>query len=211
MTQKTMTINARFEYLQLMQHRYQGADRRLKSALLDEMESITHLGRKHLIALMNGPTLYRRKRARERQCTYDGEVLQAITSLADTLDWICAERLQPALRPTAEQLIRLGAMAARPEVLDKLEHISVATLGRILRRIRPSERLPRAYPGRHAESCAQQAVPIAIIPWDIAEPGHFEVDLVHHGSPDQDGRLVCTMQFVDVLTGWSERLALMGA
>ncbi|MHB0857979.1 MAG: hypothetical protein ACYC5M_10470 [Anaerolineae bacterium] len=40
-----MTIDTRFEYLQLMQKRYRLADRRRKAALLDEMEAITPLGR----------------------------------------------------------------------------------------------------------------------------------------------------------------------
>jgi hypothetical protein len=213
MAERKMSINSRFEYLQAMQERYRvAADRKAKSALLDEMESLTHLGRKHLIALMNSPDLRRRKRDRERQRIYDAEVAAAVKIVADSLDWICPERLQPTLRRTTEHLIADGEMEASPAVLDKLERISVATLGRVLRRVRSTtpDRLPRAYPGRRAETSAQQAVPISVIPWDEPEPGHFEVDLVHHGVPDADGKLVCTMQFVDVLTGWSERFAIMG-
>ncbi|MHB0857980.1 MAG: hypothetical protein ACYC5M_10475 [Anaerolineae bacterium] len=73
----------------------------------------------------------------------------------------------------------------------------------LVRRARPRAR-------RRAETSAQQAVPIALIPWDVRERGYFEVDLVHHGVPDHTGQLVCTIQFVDVLTGWSERFALLG-
>ena len=211
MAEEEMTINAQFEYLRVMQAKYRmAADRKTKSELLDQMESVTHLGRKYLIALMNGPPLRRRKRCRERQRVYDDEVTQAIEGVADALDWICAERLQPTLRQTAERLIAFGEMEATSVVLDKLERISIATVGRILRHIRPRERLPRAYPGRRAETSAQQAVPISIIPWDEPEPGHFEVDLVHHGTSDADGKRVCTIQFIDVLTGWSERFAIMG-
>jgi len=203
MAEKKMTINARFEYLRVMQVKYlMAAGRKAKSELLDQMESVTHLGRKYLIALMNGLPLQRHTRCRERQRVYDEEVTQAIETVADALDWICAERLQPTLRQTAQRLITFGEMEATSAVLDKL--------GRILQRIRPTERLPRAYPGRRAETSAQQAVPISIIPWNEPEPGHFEVDLVHHGLPDTDGNLVCTLQFIDVLTGWSERFAIMG-
>ena len=211
MAENEMSINARFEYLRVMQIKYQLApDRKTKSRLLDEMESVTHLGRKHLVALMNGPRVQRYKRSRERQRVYDDEVAQSIETVADALDWICPERLQPTLRKTAEHLIGFGEMEATPEVLDKLGRISIATVGRILRRIRPTERLPRPYPGRRAETSAQQAVPISIIPWDEPEPGHFEVDLVHHGSSDAAGKVVCTIQFIDVLTGWSERFAILG-
>jgi len=114
------------------------------------------------------------------------------------------------LRETAEILMGFDELAVSDEVLGKLEQISVASVGRILAKIRPAERLPRAYPGRRVDNNAQRAVPIAVIPWDITEPGHFEVDLVHHGVADEHGRLVCTIQFIDVLTGWSERFAIMG-
>jgi hypothetical protein len=48
------------------------------------------------------------------------------------------------------------------------------------------------------------------IPWDTAEPGHFEVDLVHHSGPRSDGDFVHTFQMIDVATGWSERVAILG-
>lgn len=48
------------------------------------------------------------------------------------------------------------------------------------------------------------------IPWDTAEPGHFEVDLVHHGGASTQGDYAHTLQMVDALTGWSERVAVLG-
>ncbi len=48
------------------------------------------------------------------------------------------------------------------------------------------------------------------IPWDTTEPGHFEVDLVHHGGSRSDGDFVHTFQLIDVATGWSERVAILG-
>jgi hypothetical protein len=48
------------------------------------------------------------------------------------------------------------------------------------------------------------------IPWDEAEPGHFEVDLVHHCGPSASGEYVHTLQMIDVTTGWSERVAVLG-
>jgi len=48
------------------------------------------------------------------------------------------------------------------------------------------------------------------IPWDLTEPGHFEVDLVHHCGAATLGEYVHTLQMVDVTTGWSERVAILG-
>ena len=210
MAREEMNINQRFTYLRIMQDRYTAADRTLKAQLLDEMVTMTGLNRKHLIVQMSSPDLYRQPRSHERGRIYGIEVVQAIATIADALDWICAERLQPTLRETAAHLIGFGELEVTAQVLDQLGQISVATVGRILTGIRPTERLPRAYPGRRAENSAQRAVPSAIIPWDVAEPGYFEADLVHHGMPDEHGNRVCTLQLIDVLTGWSERFAIMG-
>jgi hypothetical protein len=34
----------------------------------------------------------------------------------------------------------------------------------------------------------------------VEEPGHFEVDLVHHGGPSSSGEYVHTLQMIDVAT-----------
>lgn len=41
------------------------------------------------------------------------------------------------------------------------------------------------------------------IPWDEQEPGHFEVDLVHHSGPSSAGDYVHTLQMIDVATSSS--------
>jgi hypothetical protein len=46
--------------------------------------------------------------------------------------------------------------------------------------------------------------------WDLKEPGHFEVDLVYHSGESMTGEHGHTIQLVDVATGWSERVAVMG-
>jgi len=49
-----------------------------------------------------------------------------------------------------------------------------------------------------------------VIPWDISEPGHSEADLVHHCSMETDRQYMHALQLVDVMTGWSERHAILG-
>ena len=48
------------------------------------------------------------------------------------------------------------------------------------------------------------------IPWDEQQPGHFETDLVHHSGASASGQFVCTVQMLDVATGWSGRRAVLG-
>jgi hypothetical protein len=56
----------------------------------------------------------------------------------------------------------------------------------------------------------RQAVPMHRIDWDETQPGHFEVDLVHHCGPSPDGQYIHTLQLVDVATGWSECSPILG-
>jgi hypothetical protein len=48
------------------------------------------------------------------------------------------------------------------------------------------------------------------IAWDIPDAGHFEVDLVHHSGERSAGEYGHTLQLIDVATGWSERVMLLG-
>jgi len=48
------------------------------------------------------------------------------------------------------------------------------------------------------------------VPWETEAPGTFEADLVHHCGPVSEGEYIHTLQLVDVATGWSERVAILG-
>jgi len=102
-------------------------------------------------------------------------------------------------------------MIVDDELLELLGAISIPTVRRTVSRVRQDEyRLPqRKGKRRYRNSVADQIV-MRVIPWDIAIPGHFEVDLVHHAGPDVRGECVYTVQFIDVKTGWSERVAVLG-
>lgn len=210
-TQERMNIDERFKYLRMMKERYEPAERKTRSQLLDDMEAMTGLHRKYLITRMSSPGPYRQRRHRERSRQYGPEVEQAIVVLADALDWICAERLKPALPKMASHLAKFGELEIDTRLVAQLEQISISTVHRILKRVAPAtERLPRARRGRRPDTVAQAMVPIGVIPWQEPEPGHFEADLVHHSRSGMGGPFVCTLQCIDVLTGWSERFAILG-
>ena len=95
--EKRMTIDEERKYLHKMRIRYwvsKGKSER--GQLLDEMQEVTGKHRKSLIRLINGE-LARKKRKRERGCTYGAKVQDAVKLIARTLDYPCAERLQPNL------------------------------------------------------------------------------------------------------------------
>lgn len=203
-----MTIDERRKYLKIMRRRYKKATRRERGVLLDEMGQVTGLERKTLIRLMQG-SLERQPRQRQRGRTYGAEVDDALRVIAESYDYICAERLQPNLVVMAQQLAAHDELRPSPGLLEQLAVISVPTVRRILRRLTQDEpRLPRR--GPEAANQATRDIPMRRISWDERQPGHFEVDLVHHCGPDTGGTYVHTLQMIDVATGWSERVAVLG-
>ena len=203
-----MTIDERRKYLRKMQERYLQADRKERGQLLDEMETVTDLHRKSLIRLMKG-SLARQPRRRQRSRTFGPEVDDALRVIAESTDYICAERLTPNLVWLAKHLAAHGELTVSPQLLEQLERISVSTVERILARLRQDEpRLPRRGPKR--TNNLLRDVPMKRISWQEQEPGHFEVDLVHHCGPSASGEYVHTIQMIDVATAWSERRAVLG-
>jgi hypothetical protein len=208
-TEERMTVNERRKYLKLMKARYQKAKRSEQSELLTEMEQVTGLHRKSLLRLLPAPTLERQKRSHGRGRTYGLAVEQVILVVWESLDYVCAERLTPVLLSTAEHLAHVGSIHRTSELLSQLAQISEATVTRLLRKYRSREpRLPQKGPERANQ--VRKPVPMKRIPWQTTEPGHFEVDLVHHGGESSDGTYAHTLQMIDVATGWSERVAVLG-
>jgi hypothetical protein len=153
--------------------------------------------------------LVRKPRQQQRGCTYGADVDDALRVMAETVDYVCAERLTPNLAWLAEHLAAHGELQATPELLAALAQISVSTVRRRLARIQQDQpRLPRKGPERANQ--VTRAIPMGRIPWDEAQPGHFEIDLVHHCGVSASGEYVHSLQWIDVATGWSERVAVLG-
>jgi len=207
-TEEKMTIDERYKYLRKMEKRYRAANRSERGRLLDEMEQVTELHRKSLVRLMTGK-LKRQPRRQQRGRVYGAEVADALRVIRESFDYICSERLTPNLVWMAEVLKKHGELEISPELLRQLEQISISTVGRIIKRLGQDEpRLPRRGPERANQ--VARAIPAGRIAWDETEPGHFETDLVHHCGLTAAGQYVHTLQMIDVATGWSERVAILG-
>jgi len=207
-TEEKMNIDERYKYLRIQHTRYQqAATRQEKQVLLNEMEEVTGLHRKYLIQLMHRAQPQRRSRQHERKKTYKQDVDEVLALVWEAQDYICPERLPAVLLFTAEQLARSGELYLGPRLKAQLATISPST---VRRHLPPASayRVPRAR--KRLQNVHQQAIPIRRIPWDTQEPGHFEVDLVHHCGAQAEGEYVYTLQMVDVATGWSGRRAILG-
>ena len=208
-TEDEMTVSERRTYLKRMKGRYMAAKRKERSQLLTEMEQVTGLHRKSLTRLMHAGSLERKQRVTPRAHTYGLAVEQVIVRVWESRDYICAERLTPGLLTMAEHLARFEPLGLTSQVQEHLATISRATVARILRKYRSRmRRLPQK--GAERANQVTKGVPMGRIPWNIGEPGHFEVDLVHHSGESTAGLYGHTIQLIDVATGWSERRAVLG-
>jgi IS30 family transposase len=208
-TTDEMTLDERRKYLKRMKSRYVAADRAERSRLLTEMEQVTDLQRKSLIRLLNAVSLERKKRSRPRPRSYGVEVERVVLKVWESLDYVCAERLTPSLLSMAQHLAGFGVLRLTAQIEAQLSTISCATVQRMLRKNRSRKtRLPRKGPERANQ--VTKGVPMGRIPWDTQQPGHFEVDLVHHSGETTAGDYLHSLQMVDVATGWSERVAVLG-
>jgi len=174
------------------------------------MASVTDLHRQSLICLITGD-LARKPRRKQRGKTYGAEVQNVVEKIAHSLDYPCAERLQPNLVWMARHLERHGEIELTPQIQRKLETISVSTLKRLLPASRRAAERIAHRKGQPKGSYAQrQAIPIRRIPWEESMPGHVEIDLVHHCGPSPSGQYLHSLQVTDVATGWSECVAILG-
>ena len=205
-----MNVNERRKYLKLVAPRYAKAGRAERSALLTEMAAVTGLHRKSLLRLMHGPTMERApKRLRLRRRVYGAAVADAVRLVWESLDYVCAERLTPALLPTAQQLARWEELALTAVTEARLATISRATVQRLLQGFQQdTPKLPRRKPQPPNRLLRQ--VPMERLSWAAQAPGSFETDLVRHSGPVTAGEYVHTLQLVDIATGWSERVAVLG-
>jgi hypothetical protein len=205
-----MSIDERRKYLKLVATRYAKARRKERGELLTEMGEVTRLHRKSLTRLMNLPSLDRApKKPRLRRRRYGSAVADVVRVVWESLDYVCAERLTPVLRDTARQLAKWEELALTSEVEMALGTISRATVQRLLERFQQdTPKLPRRKP--QPPNQLLRNVPMERISWMTESPGSFETDLVHHCGAVAAGDYVHTLQLVDIATGWSERVAVLG-
>lgn len=205
-----MNVNERRKYLHKMWGRYRKAGKQEKTRLLDEMEAVTGLHRKSILRTINGQ-LSRKKRRRERGRAYGVDIDDATRVIARSLDYPCAERLQPNLVWMARQLSAHGEIRLQPGTLEKLGRVSISTVKRILKRVGRSEpKIANQKPKHPPSNNLRKPYPMSRIDWDIAEAGHLEVDLVHHCGESTNGEYIHGLQMVDVASGWCEIVPIFG-
>lgn len=183
-----MSISERRKYLNKMRPLYWQAQKKSeRSRLLDEMVAVTGLHRKSVSRLINGE-LARKPRRQQRGKVYGAEVQAAIEKIACSLDYPCAERLKPNLVWMAKHLQAHGELKVEEKTLALLEQISVSSLRRRLPVVRhAAERMAHRQNKPGPTPGLKTLIPMRRLDWAERQPGHFEVDLVHHCGLSSEG------------------------
>jgi len=206
-----MDMHARNEYLKELQHRYLIArSRKEKSAILDEYCRNTHQHRKHTISKINSSLSRAPRRRRKRKQVYDGYVKTALAKVWEIFDYPCGQRFAPLLRAEVARLRQLEEIVISNEVADKLGRINPATIDRKLKHQREVLHLKRYRIRPKPSSLLYGRIPIRLTEWDTSKVGFLEIDLVNHGGSSSGGLYVCSLNTVEISSGWHEAEAVMG-
>ena len=200
-------LRIRRELTAAIRKRYQAADRSSKKMILDEFVKVTGYHRKHAIRVL-AESMPGVQEKPGKQRLFDAAVQEALIVLWEASDRICGKRLKVLLPVLLESMERYGHMQLEDSVREQVLTLSAATIDRKLRSIRQ-----KACGGRRKRAGANHRVrkmaPVrTFADWGDAGPGSMEMDLVVHCGTRAEGSFVHTLVLTDVVSGWTECLAL---
>jgi len=195
-----MSQRTKVELLQHWRPRYRHSGRRRKQHILDEFCALTGSSRKHAIKLLNGQAGCRQNPP-GRKPIYTAAVVEPLKEIWLWTDQLCSKLLQAALPEwIGFYQQRFGRLDR--SVRHKLLQVSPAQIDRLLapHRIK-TERWRRRTPT--PGTLIRTQVPVRCGPWEIAEPGHLEVDSVAHCGGSMAGDFLWSVIYTDIHSGWT--------
>jgi hypothetical protein len=198
--------------------KYLKATRAHKSRLLNEFVEVTGYHRNYAKKLLlhgppvptgrRDPLTGNRKYAGGRPPLYGPVPIQALHVVAEATGWICGKRLVAVLPELVPALEQEGALCLFSAERAALLRMSAATIDRKLAAARAHHK-PKGVCITKPGTLLRSQVPIrTYTPWDEQQPGFMEVDLVAHCGESTAGYYLCTLNAVDLATGWTECVAV---
>ena len=206
--------------------RYQKANKKGKSKILDEFVLTTGYHRKYALALLKhfreqamlpiagktvmlkAETKKKRKSGGGRKPTYGPALLFSLKAIWAFFDYMCGKRLAPFIRAQMPFLKPYRDFGIKGEVAKLLLSISPATIDRLLKAERKKWQI-RGRSSTRPGGLLKHQIPIRVFyPWNEQKPGFFELDTVVHDGGNTRGEYCCTLSATDVASGWTELRAL---
>lgn len=207
-----MTRQSKEELLKAVKKRYLQANYKAKQEILNEFCNTTGYHRKHAIRILaTGYTHKPPEQRKKRLFTYSTDFFLLVIKVWELLEYPCGKRLQAQLLPMAESLERSHEIKPlEPKTKHDLTHVSARTLDRRLNGEREVRRLKRNRGTTRHGSLLKSSIPIRITNWDTRRIGFMEMDTVAHCDDNLSGQFIYSLDMVEIATGWSEQVAVMG-
>lgn len=206
-----MTVPSKQELLKSVKARYLQASKNDKHQILNEFCNNTGYHRKHAIRILQAGYQSKNGKKRGRPNSYNSTFMTTVITIWELLNYPSGKRLAPVLLPTAEAMERHQELTSLSETdKQQLTSISPNTLNRRLKREREIRRLGRGRSLTRHGSLLKSSVPIRITNWDTAIIGFMEMDTVAHCGDQLSGEFIYSLDMVEIATGWSEQIAIMG-
>lgn len=206
-----MRIADRYELAKDLQQQYATAGRGERGAILDAFCLATGYHRKYASAVLRGRQQRRPVRRRvSRQRRYGVRFREALAVAWEASGHVCSERLQPFLSELVALLEQHGDLSVDDETRALLLQASLSTVERTLRPLRRravTYRMAQTKPG----TLLRRQIPALVGHWKTEDlPGYLEIDLVSHSGEFAAGTFIYTVSTVDLCTGWTERVPVLG-
>ena len=107
-------------------------------------------------------------------------------------------------------MVRHNELVLSNKVEQQLKTISIKTLDRKLGKEREIRRLKRNRGTTRHGSLLKSSIPIRITEWNTSEIVFMEMDTVAHNGGSPDGEFIYSLDMVEISTGWSEQIAVLG-
>ena len=194
-----MSIQAVREYLALLWGQYQGASKRSKSKLLDEIVRNTGMHRGSVKRLMKRATVPTFRRGTGASVnSYSDKAVRLLKVLWKDMGYMGAVRLQAAI----QQWLKYWKQSEMDDhVFHELKQMSASTIERTLKKEKANLRRRTNTGTKSTKSKIKTLIPIRDLGVKPTIPGHCEIDCVAHCGGYLSGSHIWTLTLTDIVTG----------
>jgi hypothetical protein len=204
-----MTHQSKADLVRRYAKLYAKARKGEKTRILDVIIEATGYTRKHAIWLLNNPSSIRDTLRRRRNSRY-GHLLEVLTFVWVTANFLCGKRLKPFMQTLVDSLVGHGELNISLGDYTLLLKMSASTIDRLLIHKRKEYQIKGRSTTKPGTLLRHQIPIRTFADWNDTRPGFLEIDLVAHCGGNPKGEFINTLDMTDVATGWTVCRAFMG-